>query len=321
MSDNVTDSEKLADMVFESVKVYVERFTLKAITEGLAPIVAQIATLEKSIAAAPAPLTAEQVKAAVDEAVAAIEVVVPDPIPGEKGADGVDGKDAVVDYESINARVAELVAERRAATEAGLEVWAAGLIDARVKAAVAEIPKPTDGRDGRDGKQGEPGRDATEVYIASAIEPDRVYSMGAWARHRGGIWRALRDTDPLSKCADATAAGWTTMVDGVADTSDVMEDDGRTLTRTTELSSGRKSVTTFEVPAMIYRGLYELGKEYRKGDVVTFAGSMLLAQRTTTAIPETPAAGDDWRVAVKRGRDGKDYKPTAEPSREPLSLR
>ncbi len=57
MSDKESDTEKLADMVFESVKVYVERFTTKAVADATAPLLAEIEALRKSIAEAPAPLT------------------------------------------------------------------------------------------------------------------------------------------------------------------------------------------------------------------------------------------------------------------------
>lgn len=45
------------------------------------------------------------------------------------------------------------------------------------------------------------------------------------------------------------------------------------------------------------------GAVYEKGDAVTHGGSYWIARKGTSA---TPGKSDDWRLAVKRGRDGKD---------------
>lgn len=59
----------------------------------------------------------------------------------------------------------------------------------------------------------------------------------------------------------------------------------------------------FVLPVVIDRGVYKAGETYTAGDGVTFGGSFWIAQKNTETKPE---AGDDWRLAVKRGRDGKD---------------
>ena len=46
--------------------------------------------------------------------------------------------------------------------------------------------------------------------------------------------------------------------------------------------------------------------EHQRGAVVTMGGSLWLCFRATTA---KPGAGDDWRLIVKRGADGKDAVP------------
>ena len=51
-----------------------------------------------------------------------------------------------------------------------------------------------------------------------------------------------------------------------------------------------------------YRGVWREGS-FKAGDAVTWGGSLWIAQRATEAKPET---NDDWKLAVKRGRDGKD---------------
>lgn len=60
---------------------------------------------------------------------------------------------------------------------------------------------------------------------------------------------------------------------------------------------------SFAMPVVIDRGVYRDGNAYKAGDAVTWAGSLWIAQKETSAKPD---AGNDWRLSVKRGRDGKD---------------
>lgn len=66
----------------------------------------------------------------------------------------------------------------------------------------------------------------------------------------------------------------------------------------------------------IYRGLWKHGEEYVRGDSVTFGGSQWIAMGLTTEKPGDGATS--WRLAVKRGNDGKPGKDGAkgEPGRD-----
>jgi hypothetical protein len=68
---------------------------------------------------------------------------------------------------------------------------------------------------------------------------------------------------------------------------------------------------TFVLPISIYRGVWQQDQTYEKGDNVTWAGSIWVAQTDTAAKPET---NSDWKLAVKRGRDGKDRVAPPTPS-------
>jgi integrin beta 3 len=57
------------------------------------------------------------------------------------------------------------------------------------------------------------------------------------------------------------------------------------------------------LPITIYRGVYSTGKQYERGDEVTWAGSMWIAQKATVA---RPGLDGEWQLATKKGRDGKD---------------
>lgn len=61
----------------------------------------------------------------------------------------------------------------------------------------------------------------------------------------------------------------------------------------------------FTLPVVLDRGVYKAEAAYAKGDAVTWAGSLWIAQEDTAEKPDT---GKGWRLAVKRGRDGKDAR-------------
>lgn len=54
--------------------------------------------------------------------------------------------------------------------------------------------------------------------------------------------------------------------------------------------------------ADLYRGTWDEEEGYRKGDMVTAAGSLWVAR---SDAPGRPGDGEGWQLAVKRGRDGK----------------
>lgn len=67
-------------------------------------------------------------------------------------------------------------------------------------------------------------------------------------------------------------------------------------------------------------GVWKEGATYAAGDGVTLGGSFFIAQTATTA---KPGRSDDWRLAVKRGQDGRDYRSQDEATviRQPIKFR
>lgn len=172
-----------------------------------------------------------------------------------------------------------------------------------VRALSARIDETPVGRDGRDGKQGEPGRDAMHIAILPTLDQRRSYACGTVAQWRGGLIRAARLTDPMRDESSLDAAGWSVILDG---------ESGFTATQTSErevvfcrtLTSGRKFETRVTVPGVVYRGVFQKGLVFEAGDACTYGGSIWIASRKGMQSP-----GEDkemWRLAVKRGRDGKD---------------
>lgn len=63
-------------------------------------------------------------------------------------------------------------------------------------------------------------------------------------------------------------------------------------------------VKSFVLPGFVDRGVFKGETEYLRGDAVTFGGCLFIAQKDA---PEgKPGEGEGWRLAVKKGRDGRD---------------
>jgi hypothetical protein len=182
-----------------------------------------------------------------------------------------------------------------------------------ITAAVASIPVGRDGKDGKDGKDGHDGidgkdgadgRDALELEILDGIDPQKAYPRGTVAAYRGGLIKATRRTGPIGE--SLSAAGWRVILRGVAQTEVVPSDDLRTLGIRLTHTDGEVVEQTLRSPSLLYRGVFREGDQYDGGDAVTFGGSLWVALRATTTKPGD--GSPDWRLAVKKGRDGRDAK-------------
>jgi hypothetical protein len=60
-------------------------------------------------------------------------------------------------------------------------------------------------------------------------------------------------------------------------------------------------------PLPDYKGVYEPGQNYPKNSLCTHEGSLWISRSPTGSAPGNPG-GSDWKMCVKRGRDGKDGK-------------
>lgn len=193
------------------------------------------------------------------------------------------------------------------------------LIQEMVSKAVSEIPAPKDGKDvepatlkqaieeavseavaaipaAEPGKDGEDGRDAMSLEILPFIDEGKSYPRGSYATHNGGLWRAYEKTHGMR--------GWECLVDGVAGV-DIQRSEQRSFTLTVNRTSGARETKTFDVPVMIYQGVFKSGQEYIPGDTVTWGGSLWHCDETTQDKPgENGSKG--WTLAAKRGRDGRD---------------
>ena len=182
------------------------------------------------------------------------------------------------------------------------------LLQELVTAAVGEIPVPRDGKDYDPAvlKQAvddavaalppaQDGRDALQLEIQPFIDEAKSYTRGSYATHNGGLWRAYEKTHGMR--------GWECIVDGVSDV-DISMNGQRNFIVTVNRASGASEKKFFDIPTMVYRGVFKSGDEYLPGDTVTWGGSLWHCDEQTQDKPgETGSKG--WTLAAKRGRDGR----------------
>lgn len=148
------------------------------------------------------------------------------------------------------------------------------------------------GADGKDGHDGTAGKDAAAIVQALKDSGELVLTLSDGNLIRTGI----RDGEKGADGRDGF---------GFDDMDVAVLDDDRTI----ELSFRRgdeEKAFTLKWPTVIDRGVFKAGDSYQAGDGVTWGGSFWIAQKETEAKPDTPESG--WRLAVKKGRDGKDAK-------------
>lgn len=179
-----------------------------------------------------------------------------------------------------------------------------------------------DGAPGRDGERGEkgetgtPGRDGLDaVMFLRNSEGHLIATMS------NGTTRNLGKVDGENGAPGRDGKDGKDGRDGFGfDDFDVIYDGKRTFTlKFARAGDVREFVIS--VPALLDQGVFKVGQTYQAGDGVTWGGEYYIAQRETSAKPRTPEAGDDWRLAVRRGRDGKDFDPNSPPKpRGPIKV-
>lgn len=173
------------------------------------------------------------------------------------------------------------------------------LVDEGIAKAVAAIPKPRDGVDGKS---------------VTAEEVFRVYQreFSQWAlgfeRHAQELFQRAVEKIPVPKDG-ADGLGFDDMT--------VLHDGERSFTLRFVRGEQVKEFP-FVLPIVIDRGYHKDGNSYAQGDGVTHGGSYWIAQKATQEKPEI--GNSDWRLAVKKGRDGKNYSPPVDAPRLPLKV-
>lgn len=236
--------------------------------------------------------------------------------------------------QSLSIEIADLKAER-AGLAASIDRAMRAAVASEVAKAIAAVPVPKNGVDGRS-----PTADdiaplvKAEVDRVAATLPkakdgvDGVSVVGTLIDRAGHLVLTLSnghavdvgqvvgadghdvDMDAVQRqIADAMAliptpkdgkdgrdgVGWTDM-------DEVLEDDGRVLVH--RYFHEGKVVKEFrhQTSMLIWRGVYQPGATYQRGDTATWAGSLWHCNDTTTA---QPGQTKSWTQMTKKGSDGK----------------
>lgn len=191
--------------------------------------------------------------------------------PGEAGQPGDKGDPGEVDMDAVKQLIEQAVA------------------------ALPPAEKGEPGEPGMPGEKGEPGADGIGI-VDALIDQDKKLVL-TWADGRTKAVGIVVGNDG-SNGSDGKDGETFTLDDLVFDQYDDL--------RTFKLGFVKGEVNhtfEFKLPGFVDKGVWREDGEYEKGDSVSWAGSLWMAQKDAPGKPDTADGG--WRLAVKRGRDGK----------------
>jgi collagen type III alpha len=179
--------------------------------------------------------------------------------------------------------------------------------------ALARMPGPPGetGPEGKRGLQGEKGDkgERGEPGKPGAIGPPGEDGKPGEPGQRGEPGRNAADLTLLQEYIDQRFERT------IAAMSLTTPDGGRTLI----WSLGGSVVREIKTTLVLDCGVWKEGEAYEAGDGVTLAGSFFIAQTDTTTAK--PGKSDEWRLAVKRGNDGRDWRPEEKRAFEPVRFK
>jgi len=281
ISDEVSDAIAAINLPKPEPLPDIDKMVLDAVESVLLPVMVQ----------------GDEVRSMVEDAVSAITIPQPEPLPDIEAI----VKTAIASIEipqpkepeplpDIQAMVTKAVAEIELPEPVPVDIPDfSAMIQAAVIKEVADIELP------EPGKKGEDGKDGLQIEVIPDIDMSKSYPRGTYALHNGGLWRAYQKTAGIN--------GWECVVNGLNDIQ-VNQKDERQFTVTLSKSNGESEEKSFVLPVMIYRDVYQPGRKYMAGDCVTFGGSIWHCYADTSDRPNE-AGSSGWRLAVKRGRDGR----------------
>lgn len=159
---------------------------------------------------------------------------------------------------------------------------------------------------GERGEKGDPGAEGRSITLED-VRPvvELAVREAELELERRAEFVIQRAADRLPKPRDGVdGAPGRDGDDGFSFDDMFVEHDGeRTVTVGFRRGDAVKS-TTIVIPANIDRGVYGVGKAYQHGDGVTYGGDYWFAVRDS-AVGESPGNSDAWRLAIRKGRDGK----------------
>ncbi|MGU0778045.1 hypothetical protein ACSESE_11665 [Pseudomonas aeruginosa] len=301
------------------------------VREATAPLIARIEQLEKTLADQVIP-SAEEVATKID--LDALARSAAEMVPAPKDADmealkahlgelvkaipaPADGQSVTIDDVApmIRDEVAKAVAEVPPAKD-GESVTVDDIrpiLAELVSKAVADLPQPQPGKDADmdalrahlDGlvKSLELPKGPSVDEVAATFERRFSDLTLSWERQARETLEKAADRMPIPKNGEN---GRDALPLESFDLS--LSDDGRTVT--VKMQAGETVIEkSVKIASVMDRGVYSSEGSYEKGDGTTYGGCYWIAQKDAPA--GAPGASADWRMAVKKGRDGKDLRDSA----------
>lgn len=168
--------------------------------------------------------------------------------------------------------------------------------------AAGELGPP--GADGAPGQRGQQGPDGK-------CGPPGAQGQPGFRGEKGDPGRDGRDAANLAILFKHIDEQITAGLAGISFTS---ADGGRTL----NAALGGDNCGEIKTGIPLDAGVWTEERAYVVGDTVSHGGSMWIAQKATS---EKPGRSDDWRLAVKRGADGRDFRPEDKRTPEPVRFK
>lgn len=312
----------------------IERFVgelQEYIARAIKPLSARIESLDAECKA----LREQLAEKRIDEDCVVEKVLglIPQPKDGEPGQDA--------DMEALKAHLGELVKAIPAPAD-GQSVTlddVAPMIRDEVAKAVAEVPPAKDG----ESVTVDDVRPILAELVSKAVadvpkpQPGKDADMDALRSHLDGLVKSLElpkgpSVDEVAatferRFSDLTLSWERQARDTLEKAADRMPkpkdgrdalplesfdlalgEDGRTVT--VKMQAGETVIEkSVKIASVMDRGVYSSEGSYEKGDGTTYGGCYWIAQKDAPA--GAPGASADWRMAVKKGRDGKDLRDSA----------
>jgi collagen type III alpha len=178
--------------------------------------------------------------------------------------------------------------------------------------ALARIPGPP-GQTGPEGKAGAPGARGERGEKGERGETGKQGPPGIDGKNgeRGAKGEPGRNATDLALLQEQIEQRVERAIEAISLTT---PDSGRTL----RLTFGGM-VREIKTALVLDAGVWKEGASYAAGDGVTHAGCFFIAQAETTTKPGSKS--EDWRLAVKCGRDGRDWRPEEKRALEPIRFK
>ncbi|EPH1096458.1 hypothetical protein L5556_000396 [Pseudomonas aeruginosa] len=298
------------------------------VREATVPLIARIEQLEKALSAQTIP-SADEVAARID--LGALAKSAAEMVPPPQDADmealkehlselvkaipaPADGQSVTV--EDVAPLIREEVAKAVAEVPPAKDGESVTVDDVRpiladlVGKAVADLPPPAPGKDA--------DMDALRVHIGDLVKGIQLPTVPTIDEVAATFERRFSDLtlswerqarETLDKAADRMPIPKDGRDALPLESFDLaLGEDGRTVT--VKMQAGDVVVEkSVKIASVIDRGVFSAEKSYEQGDGTTYGGCYWIAQKDA---PEGfPGGSTDWRLAVKKGRDGKDLRDNA----------